>query len=80
MSKETLVFLLGVVLVLVPTLGIPDAWREWGLMGIGALLVLVGYILRRDAYLKRIDRGDGERGTDSFVETTERLFDDQALE
>ncbi len=80
MSKETLVFLLGGVLILAPTLGIPDAWRQWLIIGIGVVLILVGYMLRRAAYLKQIDRGDGERGTDSFVETTERLFDERALE
>lgn len=80
MSKETLVFLLGGMLILVPVLGVPEAWREWGIVAIGGLLVLVGYGLRRDAYLKRIDRGDGERGTDSFVETTDPLFDEKLLE
>jgi hypothetical protein len=77
MSKETLVFLLGIFLTLVPFLGVPEAWRQYAIAAIGAVLVLIGYMLRRSLYLARIDRGNGERGTDSFVETTEPLFQDR---
>jgi hypothetical protein len=80
MSKETIVFLAGMCITLVPFLGIPELWRHYVIVGIGILLIIVGYALRRAAYLARIDSGDGERGTDSFVETTEKLFDERALE
>jgi len=40
----------------------------------------VGYSLRRYVYLSHLDRGNGERGNDSFVETTEQLFDNSTLE
>lgn len=49
-------------------------------MGIGIILILVGYALRRGIYLQKIDHGNGERGGDSFVETTETLFDERELE
>lgn len=75
MSKPTTVFLLGILLTIVPFLGIPEEWRQYLIAGIGALLVLVGYALRRELFLARLERGDGERGTDSFIETTERLFE-----
>ena len=80
MTKETLVFFAGMLLILVPFLGIPEAWRQYTVAGLGAVLVLVGYVLRRSVYLTRIDKGNGERGTDSFVETTEPLFKETELQ
>lgn len=61
--------------MIIPFMGVPEVWRQNAVLGIGALLVLVGYALRRSVYLREIDHGNGERGTDSFVETTETLFD-----
>ncbi len=80
MSKETLVFIFGILLTLIPFLGVPLLWRQYIIFGIGALLIFIGYSLRRKLFLEKIDKGNGERGTDSFVETTEKLFDDRALE
>ncbi len=80
MSKETFVFFAGICLTLLPFLGIPEAWRQYGIAGFGALLVIVGYMQRRARYLATIDRGNGERGTDSFMETTEPLFKDTELQ
>ncbi len=74
MSKGTLVFFIGIIITLTPFLGIPEAWRQYTIAGAGALLILIGYMQRRELYLARIDRGNGERGTDSFVESTEPLF------
>jgi hypothetical protein len=79
MSKETLVFISGILLTIVPFLGVPELWRQYGVLGIGILLILIGYALRRRVYLDRIDIGDGQRGTDSFVETTEKLFEEGGL-
>ena len=77
MSKETLVFLFGIALVLLPFLGIPELWKHYTVAGIGVVLIIIGYALRRARFLLHIDRGNGERGTDSFVETTQRLFDER---
>jgi len=79
MTKETLVFFTGILLTLVPFLGIPETWRQYAVAGFGILLILVGYALRRALYLSRIDKGNGERGIDSFVETTQPLFEDREL-
>lgn len=73
--KETTVFVFGILLTIIPFLGIPLLWRQYAIVALGALLILVGYALRRRAFLNKIDKGNGERGTDSFVETTERLFE-----
>lgn len=80
MSKETFVFIFGILLTIVPFLGVPEAWRQYAIFGIGVILIIIGYALRRGVYLTRIDTGNGERATDSFVETTETLFDERTLE
>jgi hypothetical protein len=74
MTKGTFVFLLGILLCLIPYLGIPSAWKQYIYLGLGVILVLVGYAIRRARYLSDIDRGNGERGGETFVETTESLF------
>ncbi len=74
MSKETIVFFSGLLLTIIPFLGIPEIWRSYAIVGLGVILIIIGYFLRRALYLTRIDYGNGERGTDSFVETTEPLF------
>ncbi len=79
-SKETLVFVSGLLLIIIPFLGVPEKWRYYAVSALGVILVFVGYELRRRMYLSRIDRGNGERGTDSFVETTEKLFDERTLQ
>ena len=75
MSKETIVFISGIVLMITPFLGVPSEWRQYAVAFVGAILILVGYSLRRRAYLRMIELGNGERGNDSFVETTEKLFE-----
>jgi hypothetical protein len=75
MSKETIVFISGILLTLAPFLGIPESWRTGLVVGLGVILILLGYALRRTTYLSKIDRGNGERGTNAFVETTEKLFE-----
>jgi len=76
-SKETLVFIFGILLTIIPFLGVPEVWRQYAVFGIGIIFILIGYVLRRGVYLNRIDKGNGERGVDSFIETTEKLFDDE---
>lgn len=79
MSKETLVFIFGILLTVIPFLGVPELWRQYAIFGIGVIFILIGYSLRRGVYLDRIDKGNGDRGVDSFIETTEKLFDESAL-
>jgi hypothetical protein len=76
MSKGTFVFLLGILLIVLPYLGIPSLWKHYLYIGIGCTLLLVGYALRRAQYLREIDLGNGERGGETFVETTQNLFAD----
>jgi hypothetical protein len=48
-------------------------------LGIGVFLIIMGYALRRGVYLNRIDYGNGERGSDAFIETTGALFEKNEL-
>ncbi len=80
MTKETLVFVLGIFLSIVPFLGIPELWKQYIVVGVGALLILIGYMLRRSLYFTRIDQGNGERSDDSFVETTRPLFGEKEVQ
>jgi hypothetical protein len=68
MSRESIVFTLGILLLIIPNLGIPDAWKFYFLIGSGIVLVVVGYSLRRSSYIRSIEMDNGERGTDAFVE------------
>jgi low affinity Fe/Cu permease len=74
MTKGTFVFLLGILLCLIPYLGIPSTWKHYIYLALGVILILVGYAIRRSRYLSDIDRGNGERGGETFVETTQSLF------
>ncbi|MAZ56401.1 hypothetical protein CL653_01280 [bacterium] len=73
MSRESIVLLLGLVVLVVPSIGIPPNWKTIILSVTGALLVIVGYSLRRAAYLRKIDKGNGERGTDVFSESADHI-------
>jgi len=75
MKKETLVLLLGFILILIPQLGIPDDWKRVLTIGAGIMLLVLGYLLLRDRFYAGTDLGNGERGTDTFIETTGSLFD-----
>lgn len=79
MSKGTFVFLLGILLILIPYLGIPSLWKQYMYVGLGILLLLMGYAIRRAQYLQEIDLGNGERGGETFVETTQNLFTETKL-
>ena len=70
MTKESLVLLIGVIVFFLPRSGLPHEWQQYILYGAGVLLIVAGYLLRRGAYLRRIERANGERATDSFVESS----------
>jgi len=68
MSRESIVFVVGIVVIIVPHLGIPEDWKLYFFTGVGVLLMIIGYLLRRSAYLRSIEHHEGERRADSFVE------------
>lgn len=74
-----MVLLLGLLTLAIPFAGIPLAWKQYILVAIGVLLMWIGYSLRRSAYWRKIDRGDGQIGTDSFVESLPKEAGQQSL-
>jgi hypothetical protein len=73
--------LLGLIVAFLPSFGVPSDWKVLVQVAAGALLVLVGYSLRRSMYLRTIDKGNGERGTDAFLEfdgSSPRILTDDA--
>jgi len=75
MTKGTAVFFLGLILLVVPSLGIPYWWKQVMLIAIGVLLLGIGYALRRSQYLHTLDYDAGVRTSETFVETTQNLFE-----
>jgi hypothetical protein len=74
MHKATLIGLLGLLLVVLPFLGVPEAWQLYGTVGSGGLLVVLSYLSIRDQIYYESDMGNGERGNESYLETTDSLF------
>lgn len=69
MSRESMIVVIGLVVSFVPVLGIPEDWKKYTLVSSGILLAVIGYLLRRSAYYRKLDNGSGELSTDSFVES-----------
>ena len=56
MSRESLIVLMGIILFVLPSLGVPESWKFYGTTGAGLLLIVVGYSLRHTVYKKRKER------------------------
>ncbi len=80
MSKETLVFISGILIFFVPFAGIPSEYKKWLLIAVGALLMSIGYSLRRSAFLQSLEHESGERRTEVFVESPRTFSDTQEQE
>ena len=77
MSREGIILITGVILTIIPYLGVPSDWKRIATVLLGALLIIVGYSLRRRAYLRSIETETGERHAEAFVEnTTPKLTSD----
>ncbi len=70
MSKESSVFVLGVIVFFTSFLGIPSEYKEWVFIVSGLLLMAFGYHLRRSAFLRSIEHESGEKRADAFVESS----------
>ena len=69
MSREAIVFLLGIAITIVPFLGIPTDYKEYTLIVLGGLIAICGYSLRRSSFLREIEKDGYERVADSFSES-----------
>jgi len=68
MTRESIVFFLGMVVFLAPHIGIPEDWKVYAYTASGIIIMVVGYSLRQKAYIRSIEKENGERDTDSFME------------
>lgn len=68
MSRESIVFALGIIIFLMPHLGVPEDWKVYFYTVAGLVLLITGYSLRRSAYLRSIEKENGEHDGDSFAE------------
>ncbi|PIR84899.1 hypothetical protein COU16_00050 [Candidatus Kaiserbacteria bacterium CG10_big_fil_rev_8_21_14_0_10_47_16] len=68
MSRESLIFVFGFIVFFSPFIGIPRDWKDIGLMVIGGLVMLFGFLLRRAAFLRSIENESGERNDEMFSE------------
>jgi hypothetical protein len=69
MSRESFVFIIGIIIFLTPFLGFPREYRDGVVIAAGVLLMVVGYSLRRAAFLRSISDEHGERRADAFTES-----------
>jgi predicted Na+-dependent transporter len=75
MTKGTAIFLLGLLVIILPALGVPMAWKQIALVVMGIIMLGIGYSLRRAQYLATLEHDGVVRTAETFVETTEPLFD-----
>ncbi len=68
MSKESVVFVLGLIVFLTPFLGVPREGKDWILGISGVFLMFLGYQLRRQLFLLTLTKGE-ERKSDAFSES-----------
>ena len=80
MSKETSVFVLGIVVFFTTFLGIPKEYKEWIFIVSGLLLVGIGYRLRRRAFLQSIENENGGRKSEMFEESAEQDEKDEGTQ
>ncbi len=69
MSRESLIILAGVIILFTPYLGVPAEWKMYIYTCSGVVLVVLGYILRRAAFRRRLERSEREFGNESFTES-----------
>ena len=65
MSKEMLVIVLGLLVIVVPSLGLPGSWRGVLLVLTGVAIVSVGFLLRGEVISKGVQGSE----KNNFVET-----------
>ncbi len=80
MSRESLVFVFGLLVFLIPFLGLPRNFKDIGLLVIGGALMLLGFMLRRSAFVRSIEKSTGERQADAFTESPITASEVEALQ
>ena len=66
MSKEVLVIVLGVWILIVPFLGIPSSWKTTIFALSGLAIVVIGFLLRTEAYSRGTKRPEHRKFVENF--------------
>lgn len=66
MSKDTILFVCGIAVAVLPFLGFPQSWRTWMFVILGGAIAIVAVSLRRE-FMMRDRRAQSLRG-DVFVQ------------
>lgn len=69
MSRESIVFLFGIIVFITPFFGVADDMKRYIIIVSGIILIIAGYQLRRAAYFRSIEEQDGDHKSESFVES-----------
>ena len=66
MSLDALIMLMGAIVAVLPFLGFPNSWDSVLLLIAGALIIILGIIVRRGHY-RREEPDTPERNKEEFV-------------
>lgn len=69
MSRESMIFLFGILVILTSFLGVSRDIKQYIFIVIGALLLFLGFSLRRSAYMRSIEGRTGEYSSALFHES-----------
>lgn len=72
MSRESMVFVFGFIVAIMPFMGIPRDIKTYFFVAFGTILVFLGASLRRSAYMRSISHESGELRADVFRESSAR--------
>lgn len=74
MTQELLVLMSGILLFLIPFLGISTEWKFYLVKSFGICLIIIGYRLRYRRAVREFNSESTER-VDGFVQMTKPLFE-----
>lgn len=80
MSRESLVFLFGIVVFVTPFLGVTGDIKRYITVASGIVLIIAGYQLRRAAYFRSIEEVSGEHRSETFAESKTAKKETDGLE
>ena len=52
MKKETSLYLLGILVIILPYLGFPNNWRKFLFFVFGAIIIYIAYMYRREKKIR----------------------------
>jgi len=79
MSRESLVFVIGLLIFIMSFIGLPRSWKEIFFIAAGVSLMILGFMLRRSAFIRSIEKEGGERESDAFTESDEPVSSEEEV-